>query len=185
MREQAVKNIEKEFLEPSFKYLVKNGLENTSVRDLCKVMGISYGSLYYWFEGKDEIYISVIKYGTSKVATRLFGVAFERLQNPDFFCDTFLDEIDKCKSEFRLIMQATSSPVYGDRLRECAMDFKAIYNEHIEKLSKSTGCPVEEMTSIIYMLISILTDYVVWEDRESSQMLLNTICKHLKKYCAE
>ena len=76
MREQVVKNIEKEFLAPSFKYLVKNGLENTSIRDLCKAMDISYGSLYYWFEGKDDVYNSVIKYGIGKVVGELFGIVF-------------------------------------------------------------------------------------------------------------
>ena len=88
MREQAVKDIEKEFLEPSFKYLVKNGLENTSVRDLCKEMNISYGSLYYWFDGKDDIYISVVKYGTGKVAAMLFEMAFDKMQTPKLFFDT-------------------------------------------------------------------------------------------------
>jgi len=182
MREQTVKDIEKEFLEPSFKYLVKNGLENTSIRDLCKVMGISYGSLYYWFEGKDEIYISVVKYGVGKVAERLFRIAFERLVEPDYFCSTFLDEIDKCKTEFKLIMQVTASPVYGDRMREKVMEFKDIYAEYIEKLSKTLNCPAKEVAVIIYMLISILTDYVIWEDRESSQMLLDSIGEKIKSY---
>lgn len=172
MREQAVKDVEKEFLEPSFKYLVKNGLENTSVRDLCKEMGISYGSIYYWFEGKDDIYISVVKYGTGKVAKKLFEMAFDKMQNPKLFFDTFLEEIDKYKMELRLIFQVTTSPIYGDRMRDKAEDFKSVYEKHIIKLAQIVGCEPKDMEPIIYMLISILVDYVVWEDYEVSKLQL-------------
>ena len=172
MREQVVKDVEKEFLEPSFHYLVKNGLENTSVRDLCKEMGISYGSIYYWFEGKDDIYISVVKYGISKVAGKLFSFAFETMQNPKLFFETFLDEIEKYKMELKLVFQVTTSPVYGARMREKAEEFKDVYEEYIVKLADMVGCSPTDMEPIIYVLISILVDFVIWEDREASELQL-------------
>lgn len=172
MRQQVVKDIEKEFLEPSFKYLVKNGLENTSVRDLCKDMKISYGSIYYWFEGKEEIYIRVAKYGIGKVADALFSFAFDTMQEPDVFFTKFLDELDKYKLEFRLIVQMTTSPVYGPPIREKAKDFNCIYENYIGKLSSMVNCKPEDLAPIIYSLISVLVDYVVWEDVDASRMQL-------------
>ncbi len=180
MRKRVVKNLETDFLEPSFKYLVKNGLENTSVRDLCRDMEISTGSIYYWFDDKDDIYINVVKHGISKVAGALFDVAFEKLENPEVFFDTFLDEVDKYKLEFRLIFQMTTSPVYGDRIREKAEDFKQVYEKYICRISDILGCKQETVTPIIYMLISILVDYVVWDDREVSEMQLKDLYDTLK-----
>ena len=180
MREQIVKDVKKEFLETSFKYLVENGLENTSVRDLCKAMGVSSGSIYYWFEDKDDIYISTVKYGVSKVADALFEVAFDKMQNPELFFDTFLEEIEKYKLELRLVFQVTTSPVYGERMREKAEDFKLVYEKYIEKLSAILGCKPELLTPIIYMLISILVDYVVWEDYEVSKLQLTDLFDVLK-----
>lgn len=170
MREQVVKDIEKEFLEPSFKYLVKNGLENTSIRDLCKEMNISYGSLYYWFDGKDDVYISVVKYGIAKVVEELFEVAFIKMKTPKFFFETFLDEVDRYKLELRLIFQFAASPEYGNAIRKKAVDFKPNYSRNIDELVNITGCPVERITCIIYMLMSIISDYVIWEDRAVSDM---------------
>lgn len=177
MRQQAVKDIEKEFLEPSFRYLVKNGLENTSVRDLCRVMDISYGSIYYWFEGKDDIYISVVRYGVQKVAEKLFRFAEEKMSEPEVFFATFLDEVAKYKLELRLIFQFTTSPVYGDRMREKAFDFKGGYEASSLKIAETAGVKPEEMITIIYMLISILVDYVVWEDRAVSDMQMQMLYK--------
>lgn len=170
MRNQSVKDIEKEFLEPSFKYLVDNGLENTSVRDLCKAMGISYGSMYYWFDGKEDIFISVVKYGISKVTDSLFRVAFERMHDPKLFFDTFLDDVKKFSPEFRLVFQFATSPEYGDTIREKAEEFKDTYAKYIVKLAEMTGCTPQEMAPIIYMLISVVVDFVVWDDIEASSM---------------
>ncbi|MBE7034041.1 MAG: TetR/AcrR family transcriptional regulator [Ruminococcaceae bacterium] len=184
MRGQSFKNVEKEFLEPSFQYLVKNGLENTSVRDLCKAMGISYGSLYYWFDGKDDIYISVVKYGIGKVADNLFRFAFETIDNPKVFFDSFLDEVKKYKMELRLVFQFATSPDYGDIIREKAEDFIKVYEMYIVELGKIIGSTPEKVAPIIYMLISVLVDFVVWEDIRASELqmkflheAMNTICK--------
>lgn len=179
MKVQVVKDVEKTFLEPSFKYLVQNGLENTSVRDLCKAMGISSGSIYYWFEDKDDIYISTVKYGISQVANKLFDTLFEKIHDPKLFFDTFLDEVDKYKLELRLIFQVTTSPVYGERMRDKAEDFKDVYAKYIEQLSKILNCDTEFLTPMIYMIISVLVDYVVWEDYEVSKMQLETIYRML------
>ncbi len=170
MREQIVKDIEKEFLEPSFKYLVNNGLENTSVRDLCKAMNISYGSIYYWFEGKDDIYISVVKYGITKVVGRIFDFVFEKMKTPDVFFNEFLDEIDQYKQELRLVFQFAASPEYGNAIRVKAEDFKEGYGENIVQLAKIIDSTPEKVAPIIYTLISVVVDYVIWEDREASEM---------------
>ncbi len=170
MREQNVKNVEKDFLEPSFRHLVKHGLENTSVRDLCKAMGVSSGSVYYWFDGKDDVYISAVKYGISKVADKLFEFAFDTMSNPKMFFDNFLSEIEKYKMELRLIFQVTTSPVYGDIIRNKADEFKEVYEKYINRLSNILNCSAEKLTPIIYMLISVLVDYVVWEDTPVSKL---------------
>ncbi|MEE0410256.1 MAG: TetR/AcrR family transcriptional regulator [Clostridia bacterium] len=181
MREQNTKDVKKEFLTTAFDYLVKHGLENTSVRDLCKETKISYGSIYYWFDGKDDIYINATKYGISKVAEALFDYAFEAMKDMKSFCDGFLDEVDKYKDEFRLILQVTSSPVYGDTIRSKAEDFNPIYKAHTEHMSEMFSLDLEDMLPMIYLLISILVDYVVWNDRASSQMQLNFLYKIFTK----
>ena len=177
MRSQTIKDIEKEFLEPSFQYLVKNGLENTSVRDLCKAMGISYGSIYYWFEGKDDIYTSVVEYGIGKVATKLFNALFEKAHDPELFFNTFLNDIDNYIEELRLVFQFATSIEYGKVLRKKTEEFKDVYQKYIEELSAISGVSPEDMAPIIYMLISILVDYVVWQDRPVSEMQLKFLYK--------
>ena len=177
MRNQVVKDVEKEFLEPSFQYLVKNGLENTSVRDLCKAMDISYGSISYWFDGKDDIYTSVVEYGVGKAAKKLFSAAFEKMNNPELFFNTFLDDVDKCTEDLRLVFQFATSIDYGKVVRKKTEEFKDVYQKYINELSEMTGISPDDMAPIIYLLISILVDYVVWQDREVSDMQMKFLYK--------
>lgn len=181
MRNQVVKDVEKEFLEPSFQYLVKNGLENTSVRDLCKAMDISYGSIYYWFDGKDDIYTSVVEYGVGKAAEKLFKAAFEKMNDSELFFSTFLNDVDECTEDLRLVFQFATSIDYGKIVQKKSEEFKDVYQKYIEDLSELTGIECEDMAPIIYLLISIVVDYVVWQDREASDMQMKFLYKVISK----
>jgi len=172
-------DIEKTFLEPAFNYLVKNGLENSSMRDLCKAMGVSSGSVYYWFEGKDDIYVSTVKYGIKKIVDKMFAIFLEHVDSPRLFFDVFLDEVDKYKDEFRLAVQVTSSPVYGRYIIKKTDEFKPIYDRYITMLCEEINISKEIMRPIVYMLIAVLTDYAVWNDREAAEMSVESIYKNL------
>lgn len=175
MRVRVAKDIEKSFLEPSFRFLVKNGLENTSVRDLCRVMGVSSGNIYYWFKDKEDIYISVIMYGLERTASALFRKLFDKIDNLQEFFETFIDEIDCFSTELRLCFQAVCSPIYGGRLREQGNNFKGVYEKYISHMAKALNCSTDLIRPVIYKIISILVDYVLWEDRETSLMLLKDV----------
>lgn len=170
MRAQITQDIKEELLSSAFRYLVKNGLENTSIRDLCKAMGISTGSLYYWFDGKDDIYINAAQFGLAQTAQKLFDFAFANLHDLKSLFDNFIPVIDDCKKEMRFIYQMATSPVYGDRMRQKADDLEGDYTRYIEQLSGVLAGSPEEWAPIVFMAISAVLDYVVWEDKAVTEM---------------
>lgn len=180
MRNRHIKDINTDFFDPCFNYLVENGFENTSIRDLCGELGLSPGSIYYLFEDKNEVFINVVRYGTGKVADRLFEFAFTTMENPEVFFETFIDEVDKYKKEFRLIFQFAASPTYGDHIRDKSEGFKFVYERYIIRLSEILGAPYTEIMPIIYMIISVLSDYVLWEDYDVSKMQMDYLYQIIK-----
>ncbi|MEE1049497.1 MAG: TetR/AcrR family transcriptional regulator [Clostridia bacterium] len=180
MREQVVKDIKEEFLGASFRYLVSHGLENTSIRDLCKNIGISSGSLYYWFENKDDVYINAARYGLTKVAESLLGYACDNIANTEsFFDDALLEEFVKYRDELRLIYQVATSPVYGERMRKKAMELNESYSTYACKLGDILGCTSEIMAPVIYLFISILLDYIVWGDYDTTKLQIRYLYEDL------
>ena len=113
----------------------------------------------------------------------LFTMAFQRMSKLEYFFETFLDEVDKYKKEFRLVFQVTSSPIYGERMRNKAEEFKFMYEKYISMLSEMLGCDIEVMTSFVYMIMALLVDYVMWEDLPTSKMQLESLYKLMKSSC--
>ncbi len=75
-------------MESTFKVLLKKGLNNTSISDISKESNLSPGTIYYYFNDKDEIILAVLnKYvveSYSKILKnrkKLKGSACEKLHN--------------------------------------------------------------------------------------------------------
>ncbi|MEE1225211.1 MAG: TetR/AcrR family transcriptional regulator [Clostridia bacterium] len=179
-KQQNVRDIKGEFLESSFNYLVKNGLENTSVRDLCRGTGISTGSVYYWFENKDDLFISTAEYGLMKVVNSIFEYVFETIHDHEYFFKKSLDELGKYARQLRLIYQMATSPVYGDRLRKKSAGLDDFYAQSIERIAKEIKVSVDDLTPIIFMYISVILDYMVWDDKKVTQMQIDYLYEILK-----
>lgn len=182
MKERQIKNIERDLLEPLFEYFVKNGLENISIREICRNVDVSSGSLYYWFKGKDEIIYATINYGLIESVKKLFKFANAEIANPKGFFEGILNEVDKCKEEFRFVFQATTSPRFGPRIRENALTYKTEYEKCCQTFSGVLNCDINYIRHIIYMLVSIIVDYVVWDDYEVSKMQLSFLSQTLIRH---
>ena len=155
--------------------MLKTGLAHASVGDLCREKKIAQSSLYYWFENKDDIWISAGKYGISKVVDALFLFTLNHTNEIRKYFDTLLDEVEKYKYDLRMAIQVTSSPVFGNRMREQAMSFRDWYEEYAGKLIEIFGCSKLQAEVFIYSIISFVIDYALWDDRDKTQMLLDNL----------
>lgn len=172
MRGSVYKN-SNEILESTFAFLVAHGLENVSIRELCRGTGISMGSIYYWFDDKEDMVCEAAKYGLGKVADQIFEYAFSKIDDMSGFFDSCLSEIDKYSSELRFIHQMAASPVYGDKVRDMGNDLNRLYDSYGEKLAQHIGCDYEEIRSLVHLFIASVLGYSVWGDavNTKSQML--------------
>ena len=172
---KGISDRKKVIITTTWEYLLKAGLANASVGDLCHETGLSQSSLYYWFENKDDIWISAGKYGISKVVDELFAFTFNHTNDIREYFDTFLDEVEKHKYDLRLAIQITTSPVFGGRMRDKAKDFRLLYEKYAHELISIFGCSYEQAEIFIYSIIAFVIDYALWDDRDKTQMLLENL----------
>lgn len=166
---------EKEVLDEVFSFLVRQGLEGVSIREICKGTGIAQGSLYYWFSDKTSIVCEATEYGLKKVTGEIFQYVFSSVDNLPKFFETCLDRISIYKKELRFIYQMVASPKYGEGLRKDGKYFKSMYDKYAEILAEKLGYDAGKVRPIVYLLISAILDYVVWDDKENSQAELDFI----------
>lgn len=165
----------KAIIATTWDYLLKTGLSNASIGELCKETKLAQSSLYYWFENKDDIWIAAGKYGLSKVVDALFAFTLNHTDDVRGYFDTLLFEVEKYKYELRLALQITTSPVFGERMREKSKDFRLLYERYAEKIIAVLGCTYDQAEYFIYTIIASVIDYAIWDDREKTQMLLENL----------
>ena len=91
------------------------------------------------------------------------------------FFTELLDEVEKYKCELRLGIQLTTSPVFGERMRNKADEFHFLYEQYAKKLMGIFNCTYLQADTFIYSIIAYVIDYAIWDDREKTQMLLDNL----------
>ncbi len=175
MDSYAMSDKKKAIIKTTWNYLLRTGLANASIGDLCREARLAQSSLYYWFENKDEIWISAGKYGLSNVVDALFTFTLNHTDDVRKYFDTFLEEVEKYKFELRLAIQITTSPIFGERMRDKSKDFRLLYERYAKELISIFGCTYEQAETFIYSIIAFVIDYAIWDDSDKTQMLLNNL----------
>ncbi len=165
----------KAIITTTWDYLLRTGLSNASIGDLCRETKLAQSSLYHWFENKDDIWISAGKYGLSKVVDALFTFTLNHTDDVRKYFDTLLLEVEKYKYELRIAIQITTSPIYGERMRDKSKDFRLLYEKYAEKIMGVFGCTHHQAEVFIYSIIAYVIDYAIWDDGEKTQMLLENL----------
>ena len=75
----------------------------------------------------------------------------------------------------RFIYQMAASPVYGEKIREKGKDFNLIYDRYAHQLAIALECDERALRPLVYLFISAVLDYVIWDERQKSQMQLEFI----------
>ena len=164
-----------EIISTTWEYLLKTGLSDASVGGLCREMKLSQSSLYYWFKNKDDIWITAGQYGLSKVVDDLFLFTFNHTHDVKKYFETLLSEADKYKHDLRLALQITTSPVFGERMREKSQDFNLLYAKYTEKIIEAFDCTEHQAEVFIYTIIACVVDYAIWDDGRNTQLILDSL----------
>ncbi len=166
---------EKQILDKIFTFLVESGLENISVRELCKGTGLAQGSLYYWFENKTEIVCEATEYGLRKVTDEIFDYVCDNISDLKKFFEQCVERIREYRKELRFIYQMAASPVYGEGIRKDGKYFKYMYDRYATKVANILSCDCELIKPIVYLFVSAVCDYAIWEDEKNVQTEIDFI----------
>ncbi len=174
------KSTKQKILEGTFDFLIKNGLENATIRDICDHIGYSRGAVTRYYEYKKDIICAAAEYGLRRISDKVFTNFYKDASDIDTFFGTCLNYIDDVKDELRFIYQVASSPVYGEMMHNSTFRFRRSYDDYAKKLAEMSGGSFEDIQPIIYSFAATIVDYAIWQDKEETQVQLNYLCRMLK-----
>lgn len=163
------------FLKKTFEYLSDHDVCTVNISDISKNTEISEAQIRSWFNSDFDVIAGAYEYGYVFVTGALFEFARERMGNLKGFFDDVVSEMLKYKKELRLLSYAAASVEYGVYMRDLAMKHKGMYEKGAEKLAELLSCSKEDIQPAIHMFISVIHDYVVWDDFEILQNQLEYI----------
>ncbi|MCL2064757.1 MAG: TetR/AcrR family transcriptional regulator [Candidatus Cloacimonetes bacterium] len=107
-------------LEAATKLIVKYGYQKTSIDDICREAKIGKGTVYHYFESKEDIFVAILK----KISFDVWDDMRKKIDNANSFEEklkTFLTiPVDLLKSQSQLFMQVLSNDSFTflDRINE-------------------------------------------------------------------
>lgn len=151
MKEEII-SANENILKIIFGCLVRNGVENTTMRTICNETGMNASSLYY------RLY-----YGLNSVTKELFWVAAEKINNFQELLIAFIKNVDARKQSIRLIYQVLGSPKYGDNFKKMTHSGPKVIYKYTEMLSDKLKCSTEELMPYVELTIAVIREYAIWE----------------------
>ena len=141
---------------------------------------MSLGSIYYWFDSKEDLVLNAVKYGLAKSSMKIFSQAIDLICDLDNFTVKLMEIVREEQRPLQMVFQAAASPVYGDIIRKHAEPLNQSYDEYIQTLSDTTGVPYDEIKPIIFLFLATILDYVIWNDYDFSKSQLDYVYGILK-----
>lgn len=188
-----------EILNAAVKLFSENGFENTKLDDIAEVAEFGKGTIYNYFNSKEDIYIALIEY----ILTKFNLLVLHTYENTDSFYD-FLDqlleslfEIHKNNANHFVVVMRTRYQSF----KHLSEDHKKIVNSFQEKVMgiykkriiesiKSGEIREIDSTSMSFFIMGIFMQYIMslvhcenlkeMDPEKEKQFLLDIIFKGLK-----
>ena len=168
-------------LKQCFDYLIENGIDKTSIRDLQKVTGMSSSSIYYWFDNKYSLIVSAVEHGLEQVARDIFREAINCIDNFQAFVNRLPYIILDFKKQLRIVIQLSTSQQYRKALRDLSLTFSLFYDSFAEELAQKLKCNKIKVRALVYLVVSAVIHMVVFEDIEVAKMEFEFIGESFKE----
>lgn len=161
-----IENIEKKetAIQVCLNVFVEKGLFNTTSRDLSKAMNLQSGGLYYYFRSKDEAVIECAEEASFQLENELIVTALSDMNNPKQMIDNLQIRALKFAPVMKFLVQVCSSNQYKDAMRAALDRLSERYTEYAELFSSRLNCDTSEIEPYVYMCITAITNYMVFEE---------------------
>ncbi len=165
----------KEIIGTCLETFMRDGLLNTSMRDLGKALDLDPTALYNHFKSKDEVVIACAEEATVRIEDALFGTAYRYIDNPTKLAKA----MDKMAVTMRPLMQffinVCTSQKYCDKLKDVRYRQGDRYRFHINRIANKLGCDYDEVAPLVYIVSNTMFSYMIFDPDNFSAPQLRTV----------
>lgn len=152
-------------LESAARLIMEKGVEKTSLSDIAKAVGISKGTLYYYYTSKSELIFDITELHMQRITDHILSI-LEKKRNEMtlkeilvMVFETFLKEETREKLHLYLLQDAiTGNEKLSAKFREKYDEWRKLIEKEVEKVLKDTG---EQSAVLAYIIVAAIDGLVI------------------------
>ncbi len=172
--------VKTELLTKLYNNFIENGLDQTSMRDLCKGTGVSLGSLYYWFDDKEDLVIQVALWGLGNIIRDFFDSDLEAFCDIISFFHGCSKKFEELKKPLRFIYQVALSPAYGPRFQKDSDELVDELDGLVNRIIRKFSLDYASFMPIVLCFLSAIIRDVVWDDKKALDVQFEFLIKSIE-----
>lgn len=161
---------------------IKNGLYETSVRDLSKSLNLQAGAIYWWFKDKDEVVVACAEEAAIRLESTLITPAMKDIRNPDRLMERLKSRADEMRPTMKFFASVCTCSKYEQRLQPVLDRLAERYEKYAERFADELHCGFDEVAPYVYFAITTVTDYMIFGEAKYIQPQIELIKAAIKNF---
>ncbi len=152
----------KEIIDKCLSTFMKDGLSETSMRDLGKALSLDPTALYAHFKSKDDVVIACAQRASMIIETELVGSALYDLNDPPRLVRNLHDKAINMRPLMGFFVTVCTMQKYKTRMEPVLLNLSERYRHYTEKFAQKLKCEPEEIAPYVYIVIDTMLSFMIF-----------------------
>lgn len=144
---------------------VSKGVSETSVRDFSNAINLQVSGMYYYFESKDDAVVTCAEEAAIQSEYNLIAPALKDISDLERMFKRLFLRANEMALMMRFFVQVCASPRCSDCMQQALDRLTERYTIYAEKLAERLGCAKENVELYLYMTITAMTNYMIFDEK--------------------
>lgn len=167
---------EKKLIEAAIDLFSTCGFKGTSIRDIAKATGMTISNLYYYFNNKEGLLLSILERSSRHLVDTLQGVselAMEPFERFKLLVRTHLSLVKVHKKEAKIFFldEEHLSPEGNKLNKQFQLDILNIYRLALQNLQAKGLIKYQHLTVLAFNILGVINWHLRWYRPEGSLSL--------------
>ncbi len=141
---------------------MKNGLVDTTTKNMCDDLHMNSGAVFYYFKGKDEIVVACAEEAKRRIEEDLFGIALDDLERPERLAKDLHDRAISMSPLMKFFVSVCTTPRYEKAVHPLLNNLGNQYKYYIDQFAEKLDCTPEEVAPYVYIVINTMLSYMLF-----------------------
>ena len=169
----------KEVVSKCLDTFIRQGLSETSVRDLSRALNLQAGGIYYYFKDRDDVVAACAEEAAIRLEEQLIGSALKNISDPEKMLRKLYSGCDEMASTMKFFASVCALSRYEKSVAPVLERLSKRYDYYAEIFADRLGCELDEVRPYLFMVITTMSDYMIFGGKSYVEPQLRVFGKKL------